>query len=55
MKPYLTYVFIAISLIIVVISFFIDIYWIGIAAWGGATILLAFALYFTKYIREDHK
>lgn len=53
MKPYLTYMLIAISVIIVVISHFIDVYWIGIAAWAIATILLAFAVYFTKYIQED--
>lgn len=54
MKHRLTYILIVISLIIVITGHFIDIYWIGIATWAMATVLLAIALYFTKYIREDN-
>ncbi|HLS35488.1 MAG TPA: hypothetical protein VK061_04580 [Bacillota bacterium] len=53
MKQKLTYILILISVVIVVASHFIDIYWIGIAAWTLATILLGFAVYFTKYIKNE--
>jgi len=53
MKPYLTYILIVIGFLIVVASHFIDIYWIGIAAYALVFILLGFAVYFTKYIQEN--
>lgn len=53
MKQYLTYIFIALSIFAVIVSFQFDVRWNGIVAWGLATIFLLFAAYFVKYIPED--
>lgn len=52
MKPYLTYFFIFLSIIAVIVSYQFNVRWNGILAWGLAFILLGFATYFTKFIRN---
>ncbi|MFC3039320.1 hypothetical protein ACFOGI_03590 [Virgibacillus xinjiangensis] len=55
MKRYLTAIFIAISVVVIIIGISIDLYWSGIAAWGTALICLLFAAYYTKYIPNEKK
>lgn len=52
MKPYLTYFFIFLSIIAIIVSYQFDVRWNGIVGWGLAFILLSFATYFTKFIRD---
>lgn len=52
MKAYLTYVFIFLSIVAVIISYQFDVRWNGIVAWGLAVILLGIATFFTKYLKE---
>lgn len=53
MKRYLTGVFLALSVIILIVGLRIDVYWNGIASWGLSFISLLFAAYFTKYIPNE--
>jgi len=50
LKRYLTFIFIVLSLIILIVGLNIKIYWSGIVSWSFALISLIFAAYFTKYI-----
>lgn len=52
MKPYLTYFFIILSIIAIIVSYQFDVRWNGIVAWGLAFFLLTLATYFTKFIRD---
>jgi len=53
LKRYLTYIFIGISVLSVIIGFGFNVRWNGIVSWGLAFIFLLFAAYFTKYIPND--
>lgn len=53
MKRYLTLLFLILSIIAVIISYQFDVLWNGIVGWGLAFILLCFATYFTKFIRDE--
>jgi len=55
MKRHLSAIFIAISIISVIVSFRFDVRYNGIVAWGLAVIFLLFAAYFTKYIPNEEK
>ncbi|GAB3045532.1 hypothetical protein [Virgibacillus ainsalahensis] len=55
MKRYLTAIFIAISVIVIVIGLSIDLYWSGIASWGIAIVCLLLAVHYSKYIPNDKK
>lgn len=55
LKRYLTYAFIGIGVLSVIIGFSFDVRWNGIISWGLALIFFLFAAYFTKYIPNDEE
>lgn len=55
MKRYLTAIFIALSILTLIIGLRIDVIWSGIVSWGLVIILLSFAAFFTKYIPNEEK
>ncbi|MFD2046421.1 hypothetical protein ACFSTA_18925 [Ornithinibacillus salinisoli] len=58
MKRYLTFVFLLLSAVILIIGLRIDLQWTGAVTWALTLICLIFAAYYTKYIpdnKEDKK
>lgn len=54
-KRYLSVIFIALSIVTVILGHVIDFYWSGVVAWGIGVVLLILAAYFTKFIPNDNK
>ncbi|HLR81149.1 MAG TPA: hypothetical protein VK119_11360 [Bacillota bacterium] len=53
MKRYLTFIFIFLSVVILVVGLRMDFQWNGVVAWGLSFICFILAAYFTKYIPDD--
>lgn len=53
MKKYLTYIFIGIGILVLVIGLRMEARWSGMVTWGLATIFFILSAYFTKNIPSD--
>lgn len=53
MKRYLSFSFVLLSILTIVIGYRFDVRWAGIVTWTFVIILLFFAAFFTKYISND--
>lgn len=53
MKRYLTFIFVILSMITIIIGYRFDVRWAGMVTWIFVIILLLLAAYFTKYISSD--
>src|SRR5699024_12477146 len=51
MKRYLTFIFIFLSVVILVVGLRMDFQWNGVVAWGLSFICFILAAYFTMYIQ----
>lgn len=55
MKRYLTAIFIAISILTLIVGLQFDAIWSGVVSWGLVVVFLGFAAFFTKYIPNDEE
>lgn len=55
LKRYLSFIFVLIAIIILIIGLRVNVYWSGMVSWGLAFICLMFAAYFTKYISDGNE
>lgn len=53
MKRYLTYIFIGIGILILIVGLRMEARWSGMVTWGLATICFIFSALFTKFIPND--